>query len=580
MRLINLNSLIYLIIVTVIFSTNALSEETIDIWKNKKKENIATTTVEKQNNKKDLFSNAINSDQNNNLIKIDEEKTKKFEEAKLYGLYDPDENNFNLEMWQQTDATEFKKIMKRINKLNLSSTAESILVNTLFSNSFAPKNISEEEFVNIKVNWLINNNKDKLIENFLEKNQNFFNKKKLIQYLVDSNISSANLQDGCKKINFISKEIKDPYLEKFKIYCLIFTDKKGEANLLYDILKEQGKSDKFFDDKISYLLGISDKNDGKIKEDTLLNFYISSVTVKDFQYEPNKNTKEIIWKYLNSANLIKIDNVEDKQKIKELEIAANEDRLKKEKIFEIYQSFSFDLQTLLNAERFYVNYENTESRALIYQKYLLSDNIENQIEYLLLLKDLFKKDNLSNLYRDFLSNKLKEYDQRDIPKNLAKVVKKNIITEKKVNQGKIKYDDKILHRSKVLKFYLDKNHTPEKTQKDFNNVYKKIKRNKNYFFSAKDLALVESLSIDGISIPKEIKTDQISKKYSIPQNLLGLIDSKNTGFLVLKIVEIIGEDEVNNLDSETIYFITSLLNRSGLKKFRNKIITSALPLRA
>ena len=400
MRLINLNSLIYLIIVTVIFSTNAISEETIDIWKNKKKENIAATTVEKQNNKKDLFSNAINSDQNNNLIKIDEEKTKKFEEAKLYGLYDPDENNFNLEMWQQTDATEFKKIMKRINKLNLSSTAESILVNTLFSNSFAPKNISEEEFVNIKVNWLINNNKEKLIENFLEKNQNFFNKK-LIQHLVDSNISSANLQDGCKKINFISKEIKDPYLEKFKIYCLIFTDKKGEANLLYDILKEQGKSDKFFDDKISYLLGISDKNDGKIKEDTLLNFYISSVTVKDFKYEPNKNTKEIIWKYLNSANLIKIDNVEDKQKIKELEIAANENRLKKEKIFEIYQSFSFDLQTLLNAERIYVNYENTESRALIYQKYLLSDNIENQIEYLLLLKDLFKKDNLSNLYRDF-----------------------------------------------------------------------------------------------------------------------------------------------------------------------------------
>ncbi len=55
MRLINLNSLIYLIIVTVIFSTNAISEETIDIWKNKKKENIATTTGEKQNNKKDLF---------------------------------------------------------------------------------------------------------------------------------------------------------------------------------------------------------------------------------------------------------------------------------------------------------------------------------------------------------------------------------------------------------------------------------------------------------------------------------------------------------------------------------------------
>ncbi len=440
MRLINLNSFIYLLIFITFFNNFSISEETIDIWKNQKKENSNTSSEKKQNNKTDLFSTAIQSDSNNNLIKIDEEQSKKYQEAKLYGLFDPDENNFNLEMWQQTDANEFKNIMKRINKLDLSSTAENILVNTLFSNSFAPKDISEEEFVNIKVNWLIKNNKEKLIENFLEKNQNFYNKKKLIQHLVDSNISSANLQEGCKKINFISKEIKDSYLEKFKIYCLIFTDKKSEANLLYDILKEQGKSDKFFDNKISYLLGISDKNDGKIKEDTLLNFYISSVTVKNFKYEPNKNTKEIIWKYLNSANLIKIDNVEDIEKIKELEIAANENRLKKEKIFEIYQSFSFDLQTLLNAERIYGNYENTESRALIYQKYLLSDKIENQIEYLLILKDLFKKDNLSNLYRDFLSDKLKGYNKSDIPKNLAKIVKKNIITEKKnkFRQNKIR----------------------------------------------------------------------------------------------------------------------------------------------
>ena len=133
---------------------------------------------------------------------------------------------------------------------------------------------------------------------------------------------------------------------------------------------------------------------------------------------------------------------------------------------------------------------------------------------------------------------------------------------------------------KLIRYFYEKDYPIKKTQKELDSIYKKIKRNKNYFFSAKDLALVESLSIDGISIPKEIKTDQISKKYSIPQNLLGLIDNKNTGFLVLKIVEIIGEDEVNNLDSETIYFITSLLNRSGLKKFRNKIITSALPLRA
>ena len=38
-------------------------------------------------------------------------------------------------------------------------------------------------------------------------------------------------------------------------------------------------------------------------------------------------------------------------------------------------------------------------------------------------------------------------------------------------------------------------------------------------------------------------------------------------------------DEVNNLDPETIYFITNLLNKLELKEFRNEILSSALPLR-
>ena len=46
---------------------------------------------------------------------------------------------------------------------------------------------------------------------------------------------------GCEKANFIGKEIKDPYLEKFKIYCLIFNN-KNQAQLLHDILKEQNQS--------------------------------------------------------------------------------------------------------------------------------------------------------------------------------------------------------------------------------------------------------------------------------------------------------------------------------------------------
>ena len=85
--------------------------------------------------------------------------------------------------------------------------------------------------------------------------------------------------------------------------------------------------------------------------------------------------------------------------------------------------------------------------------------------------------------------------------------------------------------------------------------------------------------IDGVKIPKELDHKKISKKYSVPSNLLKLAENKETGFLALKIVEIIGEDEVYNLDPETIYFITNLLNKVGLIKFRNQILSYALPLR-
>ena len=70
-----------------------------------------------------------------------------------------------------------------------------------------------------------------------------------------------------------------------------------------------------------------------------------------------------------------------------------------------------------------------------------------------------------------------------------------------------------------------------------------------------------------------------AKQYDVPSNLLQLAKKKEIGFLVLKIVEIIGEDEVSDLDPETIYFITHLLNETELYKIRNKILTTSLPQR-
>ena len=43
----------------------------------------------------------------------------------------------------------------------------------------------------------------------------------VVYVYIDYNIAKANIKEGCKKINFLDKSIKDSYLEKFKIVCLI-----------------------------------------------------------------------------------------------------------------------------------------------------------------------------------------------------------------------------------------------------------------------------------------------------------------------------------------------------------------------
>ena len=552
------------------------SEKEIDIWSKNQQDQIEST--EQNTSLKPSINKKIFNNSENNKVEIENEILENNEDEKIYGIYDPAKNDYDLNMWSQTNAEDVRLSIKRINKIKLSKTAEKIFEYTFFSFAYPPKEMTDKEFINLKINWMINNKRTDLIENFLKQNNQFHNKKIIIQHLVDVNIAQANIKDGCEKINFVDKNIKDSYLEKFKIYCLVFNDKKNEAQLLYDILKEQKQSDKFFDDKINFLLGITSKTNNKVKEDNLLNFYLSSITIEDFKFEPKKQTKKIIWEYLNAANLIQLENIEDKEKLKNLEIAANQNQFDKQKIFNIYKKIPFDLNSLINANNIYQTLEGSDSRALIYQKYLLSDDVENKIQLLFLLDELFKKDNLSNVYVKFLSDRLEELNPNKVPESYKDAVKKNIIFEENLQMGKIKYDDKILHRSKLVKYFVE-DENKKKIQKELNKLYKKIKRNKKYFFSAKDLALIESLNFDGFQLPKDLNYEKQLEKYEVPSNLMQLAKNNETAFLALKIVEIIGEDEPDQLDSETIYFVIHLLNQINLKKIRNEILISALPLR-
>ncbi len=569
------------LLIILLFNLPLQSEDKIDIWKNKDKKEISLkekNLTEKKNIDKINLKNsqAIKIDPK---IEIEDNFSSDKSDQQIFGIYDPADNNFNLNMWSTTSADDVKSSLKRLREIKLSKTSNEILEKILLSFSYPPDGMTTNEFAKLKISWLIDNNRQELIENFLKSNEEFEGKSKAIQYLVDKNIAKANIKEGCEKIKFIGSNLKDAYLEKFKIYCLVFNNKNSQARLLLDLLREQKKSDEFFDDKINFLLGISEKTSTKINEKNLLNFYLSSITIKDFEYEPSKKTKKEIWQYLNAANLIKIDDISDKKKIKDLELAANSGQINEKLIFDIYKQISFNLNTLINAKNLYQTLDNSDSRSLIFQKYLLSEDIESKVYYLFLLDELFKKDDLKSIYVNFLSDQLKVIGLENIPENYQEIAQKKIVlSEQDLNLGKIKYNDKILHQSKIIKFYVNKE-SQKKTQKDIDKILKKINKNKKYFFSAKDLALVDSLAKDGFNIPNLSNYRDLASKFDVPKNLLQLIDKKQNAFLALKIVEIIGEDEPYQLDPETIYFITNLLNEMNLIKIRNKVIISALPPR-
>ena len=171
---------------------------------------------------------------------------------------------------------------------------------------------------------------------------------------------------------------------------------------------------------------------------------LSSVTIKDFKYQPTKKTKKEIWRYLNAANLINLDDISDKQKLKDLEVMTNLGQVDSKIIFDIYKSIPFTINNLINANNIYQTFDNSDARALVYQKYLLSESDDKKIEYLFLLEELFEREKLKNIYSKFLVEKINEIGIENVPENFKEIAESRIKFEAETKSGKVKYNDKIL----------------------------------------------------------------------------------------------------------------------------------------
>ena len=95
----------------------------------------------------------------------------------------------------------------------------------------------------------------------------------------------------------------------------------------------------------------------------------------------------------------------------------------------------------------------------------------------------------------------------------------------------------------------------------------------------KDVILVEALKSDGVKISDKYKNFYEISSSEVPLDIQAFINNGDVGLAMLRIVEVIGQDELKDIDSETMYFIISTLNQLDIDPLRNKILLKVLPLK-
>ena len=583
LKLLNNKSFSILFFFFIFFSQNLSAEDgPVDIWNLEEmpKKEIASDndkTQEENINKSKIYETQSYKTSLESIVEDQELSSKKIN---IVGIYDPEDNDLSIEMWVNSDGANILKIIKKVQKINLSDDATAILNLALLTNSYFPqKNINNEQFLKIKSDWLLKQHNLNLIETYLEKNKNLDNQSNLIKYYVDYYLSRSDLGKACEIFDTINNLTNDNYISKFKIYCLLNLNKNEEAQLHFDLLKEIGFEDKFFEKKFNYLMGYDTNINVEISEESLLAFHLSHRTNLDFTFEPNINTSQLIWKYLSSSNLLEsidIIDLEDTDKIFTIEKATHDKNYKENELFALYERFRFNINQLLTVRDSYKLLSNSASRALLYQGILLTKEPSEKIQLIKLLKELFEKDNISNAFDVKLVKFLKEVDATEVPSNYTDFYQ--FYLKNTNNNKKIKFNDKIIHQSKLLDYFKEDS-SKQNIEKDLESLLKKIKKNSKYFFSIKDMILLESLKADGVQIPKKYKNIYEPIDANIPHDIQILIHQEETGLFLLRLVEIIGEDKITDMDPETLYFIISSLNQLDIDQLRNQILLKVLPLK-
>ncbi|MDB9711732.1 hypothetical protein OAA42_01385 [Pelagibacteraceae bacterium] len=554
-----------------------------DIWKQSQNiKKIESKPDTEFNSQQELPLTTINptSQQQLGTSGIQEVKIKKETNEIIFGIYDPATTGIPVNFWSGIDSKLFQGLSSDLlsdpNSFATNYTIKKIFFSKVNLSEFDDKGISYLNFISL---FLAKQKDIDLIDLVINQNNLLLNNEKLLNYLINDNFASYEINKTCKYATQLGAEISNFELQKFKVFCLVQAKENRKALAQLELMKEAGFKDSFFVQKINYLQGMLLSKKGIQNTDSLLNIHLSILS--DPEYNPsysffknNLNKKKYFFKSPLVEKVVDKNNTlesgyttEDEfELIKFLESGSDANIFPIDKLLPFYKKIIFGIDDLLSPLETYSKYHPSKGRALLYQAILLTRDPEQKLAFMLELKKNYiqnKTPALANaLYFQLVKNINKKYLSKDL---LIEIQTYNENINKKISS--VETNNAYLHTSDAISLLADKKINKKKV-KILNKFSKLVAKNK-YQLNKKDLAMIYLLSEKKISLPGELKKSLNSEEIYIPNKIYNLLEKNQLDLATIELLKLIKSLKESKDYVRDFRIINKIFDRLGFDLLKN-----------
>jgi len=586
-----------LILSIFVSSSSLVLSEPKDIWKQSQeitiKENQNKKIENSENNlNKDLPQTTFDKEKLNLSVNEISQSEEINDQELIFGLYEPEDTKINLNFWSDVDNNLYSRVFETLlnkEKNSLVAVSEKVLFSKSNINVFEDKGERHLSFI---ADWLINNQKMKLIDQVIDQNKIINKNAKLLKFLFTHYLSLGQIDKACSYTKLMTVDVQSIDLEKYKIFCLINNKKIKQAQSQLELTRETSSLDNFFVGKINFLTGISDQK-SDINFDNVFYTHLTLITndsleLKYNNFSKSKELRNYFFKS-NLANKLLDDAMKDTSPDKKkelndlvifLERSVNEDLYPYEKILDIYKKYNFSFNQLFQVEDAVKNLRRPESHAILYQAMLLAQKPDIKLKILNNFKDKLTVNGLEKIAEPVYYLELEKIYSSNpdlIDQKIVEKIKNFKISEENKDKS---FNNNYFFSSEIKKL-LDKKLT-KKDKKKFLNLLedfdKKIKE-KSYKLTNKDIALINILNLQKIDLPKSMSDVIYNKEIYIPNEIFNSIEKKLNDEAILKTLLFIADlDETKNNYTRDILAIIKIFDNIKLDSLKTTFINSEFSL--